>query len=138
LYQPLAESGARSAATDTVGAVPSYLKPFDPVPTLPAPSVQLNDTDADPSSGLLYDLSASQPPGPLGPLFEADAEKVTAWLYQPLAESGARSAATDTVGAVASRLIVTDFEFVPPLLVAVHVKVEPEVSAVTLLEPQPL
>jgi hypothetical protein len=34
--------------------------------------------------------------------------------------------------------MVTDFESVPPLLVAVQVKVTPEVSVVTLLEPQPL
>jgi hypothetical protein len=34
--------------------------------------------------------------------------------------------------------MVTDFESVPPLLVAVQVKVTPEVSAVTLLEPQPV
>src|SRR5439155_564632 len=135
-YQPF-ESTPRSGDTVTVGAVPSYLKPFEPVPMLPAPSVQLNETDADASSGVLYDLSGSQLPAPLGPLFEAAAEKLTAWLYQPF-ESTPRSGDTVTVGAVPSRSMVTDFESVPPLLVAVQVKVTPEVSVVTLLEPHPL
>src|SRR5215216_2155255 len=62
----------------------------------------------------------------------------TAWLYQ-LPKSGARFGTPLTpVGAVASRLIVTDCELVPPALVAVQVRVVPAVSALIVVEPQPL
>jgi len=44
----------------------------------------------------------------------------------------------DTEGAVASRLIVTDWLAEPPPLVAVHVNVTPVVSAVTLVVSQPV
>jgi hypothetical protein len=67
------------------------------------------------------------------PLYETE----KAWLYQPF-ESAARLGVADTDGAVASRLIVTDFESEPPVLVAEHVNVAPEVSEVTLLGPQPV
>src|SRR2546423_441965 len=60
----------------------------------------------------------------------------TSALYQPLA-LGARSGLPLIVGAVASRLIVTDWPLVPPLLVAVQVKVVPAVSVVMLVGPQP-
>jgi hypothetical protein len=42
------------------------------------------------------------------------------------------------IGAVASRLTVTDWLFGPPALVAEQVNVTPAVSVVTLLVPQPL
>src|SRR5439155_382461 len=61
---------------------------------------------------------------------------VTSALYQPLA-LGARSGLPLIVGAVASRLIVTDWLLVPPLLVAWQVKVVPGVSVVMLVGPQP-
>jgi hypothetical protein len=41
-------------------------------------------------------------------------------------------------GAVASRLMVTDCELVPPALVALQVKVWPAVSVLTVVGPQPL
>jgi hypothetical protein len=101
LFQPAPFGAGAFDANAMVGAVPSYLKPFEPVPTLPAPSVQLNETEADASSGVLYDVSGSQLPAPLGPLFEAAAEKLTEWLYQPF-ESAPRSGDTVTVGAPSS------------------------------------
>ena len=42
------------------------------------------------------------------------------------------------VGAVASRLIVTDCELEPPALVAEQVRVVPEVSALIRVEPHPV
>jgi len=41
-------------------------------------------------------------------------------------------------GGVVSRLMVTEFELVPPALVAVQVKVRPTVSVVTVVGSQPL
>ena len=47
-------------------------------------------------------------------------------------------AEADATGFVASRLTVTDSLSLPPALVAEHVKVTPDVSEVTLLEPHPV
>jgi hypothetical protein len=44
----------------------------------------------------------------------------------------------ETPGLVASRLIVTELLFVPPALVAVQVSVVPAVSALMVVDPQPL
>ena len=53
LYQPL-WSAARFGAPETpVGSVPSYMKPKFPLPTLPALSVQLAETEAVMLSGPL-------------------------------------------------------------------------------------
>jgi hypothetical protein len=55
---------------------------------------------------------------------------VTSVLFQPLPlADGDREA--EMLGAVASRVMVTDRELVPPALVAEQVNVVPEVSAVT-------
>jgi hypothetical protein len=43
-----------------------------------------------------------------------------------------------TIGAVASRLIVTDCEALPPALLAEHVSVVPDVSALIVVGSQPL
>jgi hypothetical protein len=62
----------------------------------------------------------------------------TAWLYQ-VPWSGPRSGAPLTlVGAEASRLIVTEFELVPPALVAEHVNVVPEVSVLIVVLSHPV
>ena len=63
-------------------------------------------------------------------------ETVTSVLFQ-LFEFAAGDAEPLTVGAVASRLIVTDCDDVPPALVAEHVKVVPAVSALTVVGSQP-
>jgi hypothetical protein len=65
------------------------------------------------------------------------AETFTGLVYQPL-WSGVRPKASVTFGAVASRLITTCCEDVPPALVAEHVNVIPAVSVVTELAPQPV
>jgi len=62
-------------------------------------------------------------------------DMVTSLTYQPLVPS-VPDAVRFALGPVASRLIVTEFEFVPPLLVAVHVNVTPVVSVVTVEEAQ--
>ena len=62
---------------------------------------------------------------------------MTSLLYQPLA-LGALLAAALMVGAVASRLMVTLWLAVPPVLVAAQVKVSPAVSALTVTGSQPL
>ena len=60
---------------------------------------------------------------------------VTLSLYQP-ATLGLVVAVGLSVGAVASRLIVTDWEAVPPPLVAEQVTIVPVVSTDTVVEPQ--
>jgi hypothetical protein len=62
---------------------------------------------------------------------------VTLVLFQPLAFAAGVLFVNVIVGAVASRLIVTDCELVPPALVAEHVNVWPLVSAETVALEQP-
>ena len=64
-------------------------------------------------------------------------DTLTSVLFQP-APLGAGAAEPEMVGAVTSRLMVTDCVLVPPALVAEHVNVVPAVSIVTLLDPQPV
>src|SRR5688572_3752799 len=62
---------------------------------------------------------------------------VTLVLFHPLALApGVLLPVID--GAVASRLMVTDCELVPPALVAEHVNVMPVVSVVRVVKPQPV
>ena len=56
--------------------------------------------------------------------------------YQPWAP-GVPETERMAVGGVASRLMVTEFELLPPALVALQVKVAPVVSVLTLAAPQP-
>ena len=63
---------------------------------------------------------------------------MTSVLFHPCAFAAGVRFENVMTGAVASRLIVTDCEEVPPELVAVHVNVVPAVSVVTLLVPHPL
>ena len=63
-------------------------------------------------------------------------ETVTSVSFHPL-EFAAGDAEPLMVGAVASRLIVTDWDEVPPALVAVQVSVVPVVSLVIVVEPHP-
>ena len=58
-------------------------------------------------------------------------------LYQPV-PAGDLSSAAEMVGLVASRLMVTELELVPPALVAEQVRVVPAVSVVIVVEPQPV
>src|SRR5207253_469791 len=62
---------------------------------------------------------------------------VTSVLFQPLTFASGNWAA-EAVGAVLSSLILTDPELVPPALVAVQVKVVPEVSVVWVTVTHPL
>jgi hypothetical protein len=52
LYQPLA-FGGRSGLASTVGAVASYLRPYEPEAVNPAPFVHVPDTEASALSGVL-------------------------------------------------------------------------------------
>lgn len=64
-------------------------------------------------------------------------ETVTSLLYQPAA-LGEVVAAALIVGAVASRLMVTDCEFVPPALVALQMRVRPAVSELMVVDSHPV
>src|SRR6185437_5139620 len=104
--------------------------------TLPATSVQVALTDAEPESGPEYvaDVHELMPDIPSDP----DAEYATAWLYQPFASGARASVSVFTVGGVASRLIVTSSrQHCEPLTVTEHVNVTPDVSCVTSSSPQP-
>jgi hypothetical protein len=80
-------------------------------------------------------LAAASTPEPLPSLQVYDT--VTSVLFQPLV-FGPGVALALTIGAVASRLIVTDCELVPPALVAVQVRVVPAVSVLIVVVLQPL
>jgi hypothetical protein len=62
---------------------------------------------------------------------------VTSVLFQPLPFAAGVRLVKAIVGAVASRLMVTDWLFVPPELVAEHVNVVPLVSLETVVGVQP-
>lgn len=62
---------------------------------------------------------------------------VTSLLRQPLALASGLTLPV-MMGRVVSRWIVTNFEAVPPLLVAEQVKVTPVVSVVTAVDSQPV
>ena len=63
---------------------------------------------------------------------------VTSTLFHPLAFGAGVRLLKVIVGGVASRLIVTDCELVPPALVAVQVKVVPAVSVLIVVELHPV
>ena len=86
LYQPF-ESGPRSGDPPTLGPVESYLIVAPPLAGLPATSVQLPGTDAEPPSGPEY-VTAEHPATP-DRLSVAVKLTATGRLYQPFA-SGAR------------------------------------------------
>src|SRR5262245_20292193 len=135
LYQPFA-SGARPGLAFTLGGVPSYLKPKVVVAELPALSVHVPETDAEPLSGPPYvaDVQEATPER----LSVPENPTPTAWLYQPF-ESGARAALAVTVGGVASILMGTcrTQHCGDPLTTTVHVKVTPAVSGETVWSPHP-
>jgi hypothetical protein len=62
---------------------------------------------------------------------------VTSLVYQPFVPPLPAVTESIAVGTVASRLIVTDWLFVPPALVAVQVRVVPVVSVEIVVGPQP-
>jgi hypothetical protein len=74
-----------------------------------------------------------------GPLIESvpAVETVTSLMYQPWSPEVPEVMERAAVGGVVSRLMVTDWEMVPPALVAVQVKVAPPVSVLTLPAPHP-
>jgi hypothetical protein len=74
-----------------------------------------------------------------GPLIESvpTVSTVTSLTYQPFSPGVPELTCRVAVGAVASRLMVTELEIVPPELVAVQVKVTPRVSVLTLPAPHP-
>ena len=79
--------GSRSGDPPTLGPVESYLIVAPPLAGLPATSVQLPGTDAEPPSGPEY-VTADSPRRPER-LSVAVKLTATGWLYQPFA-SGAR------------------------------------------------
>jgi len=109
------------------------------VALLPAKSVAVTvPVTADPSvintNGLLAGFVEARPDR----VSAAVNENETLVLFHPLALADGLAAPNVSVGAVASRLIVTDCELVPPMLVAWQVKVVPEVSDDTLLISHPV
>jgi hypothetical protein len=103
-------------------------------PTLPASSVALSVTVFEP----IDDVSAGADAAPLvGPEVASVNEPTTLagdWFNR---KAGAVVGHT-TVGAVASRLIVTDSLLVPPALVAVQVSAVPVVSVLVVVKPHPV
>src|SRR5436190_1378138 len=99
LYQPF-ESGVRPRVPTTdVGVVASYLSAKEPVAVLPALSVHVPPTDAEPPSGPEY-VAWLHEPRPEVPSVPEN-ETVSWWLYQPF-ESAGREGAPATEGAVES------------------------------------
>src|SRR5919106_595741 len=100
---------------------------------LPALSVAEQDTDLEPPTPLVSTSSHEA---------EAIPERLSLAFGEAVALPFSRTGLGDTlglsVGLVASRLIVTDFEAVPPALVASQVSVVPAVSALIVVESQPL
>jgi hypothetical protein len=125
LYQPF-ESGTRAGTAATaVGAVASYWRPNEAVPTFPALSVHVPLTDPLAESGLEYVFVGEQesvPEVPSVPENEIDSE----WLYQPF-ESAGRDGAAETVGGVLSILTITVTLVDPASFVAEHVRLAPVV-----------
>jgi hypothetical protein len=134
LFQPFALAAGVGVAL-AVGAVLSMLIPLTVVlAVLPALSVAAPLADC-PAPSVEMVCGAAHDAMPEVASLHVNAT-VTSCLYQPFA-FGADVADPLMVGAVASRLIVTDWEAVPPALVAVHVSVVPVVSDVIVVEPQP-
>jgi len=110
LYQPFA-SGWRAGLAVTEGPAASYLSPNVEVALrLPALSVQVPLTEADPVSGPEYVACVHVSTPEVASVPEKPTK--TAWLYQPF-ESGLRPALPVAVGAVESYLMGT--EAVPTL-----------------------
>jgi hypothetical protein len=135
LFQPFA-FGAGDAVADALGAVLSMLTvAVAGALTLPALSVQV-PLAACPAPSLLRTTADVQVPIPDSASLPLKVT-VTSVLFQP-SVFAAGDGEADAVGAVASRLIVTDCDAVPPALVALQVSVVPAVSAVIVMGPQPL
>src|SRR4051794_27960335 len=96
LYQPFASGLRPRVPTTDVGAVASYLSAKEPVPVLPALSVHVPPTDAEPSSGAEY-VAWLHEPRPEVPSVPEN-ETVSWWLYQPF-ESAGREGVPATDGA---------------------------------------
>jgi hypothetical protein len=99
-------SPPREGAATTAGAVASYAKERPAVPTFPAASVQLADTDTCAPSGPAYGEGPTQTGLPLVASL-AVATKDSAWLYHPF-ESAPREGERVTLGLVASYDSATD------------------------------
>ena len=104
LALPDVENVTIFAGTVTVGAAVSYWKLIEPVPWLPAASVQWPDTEAVAKSGPLYENGLSHVTPPLVVSVPVKLT-VTVWLYQPFL-SALLSRLGNTIGVVASILIV--------------------------------
>src|SRR5919108_2765020 len=125
-----------AVTANSVGGVASYLNSWEAPPTLRALSVHEPVSDARGLSGPAYCEAAEHEAIPdVGSVPEN--ETVSARLYQPFA-SGARSTTAETDGGLLSILIVTVCPPVPPSLTAVQANCVPAVSAVSVLESQPV
>jgi hypothetical protein len=121
----------------SIGLVASYLNGYRCAPlVLPALSVQVPGTLAVALSGPSY-VGAVHPAMPEVASCPVKAT-VTGALYQPAALGARSGVPVVTMGAVASRLIVTACCAVPPALAASQVNVTPAVSVVMVAGPQPL
>jgi hypothetical protein len=135
LYQPFA-SGGRDAEADTLGAVPSYWSANEPeLLVFPAASVQVPLTDALLESGPEYvvDVQTAIPDVASVPANDT----ATPWLYQPFASGERAAEAPESMGAVASRLIVTVTLTVPELFVVSQNSGVPVVSEEIVSGEQP-
>ena len=120
--------------TRTVGLVLSMLKP-GLVSVLVFPALSAQDplmVTFVPSLVIRLSEQEASPEVPSVPVNLT----VTLVLFQPLAFAEGEALSKAIVGLVASRLMTTLFEAVPPLLVAEQVIVTPVVSAVTLVTGQ--
>src|SRR3954471_1950715 len=84
------------------------------------------------TSGLALDVEAT--PERLSVAVKANE---TSLLFQPAVFGAGLAAPNESVGRVASRLMMTEFDALPPALVAEQVRVTPPVSAVVVLAPHP-
>ena len=137
LFQPLAFAAGVRETNVMTGAVLSILMPlcvFDA--ELPALSVQVPiELKAAPSAVKVWLTVGLTAPDVASEQFQLT---VTSVLFQPLAFAAGVRETKLIVGLVASRLTVTLCIEVPPVLVAVQVKVMPLVSVETVCASQPV
>ena len=122
---PLSRAGFGETLEINVGTVLSILMPLAVASalTLPALSAQVPAADC-PAPSLLNVTGVLQLAMP-DRVSEPLKLTPTSVLFQPLALAPGVKLPKAIVGGVASRLMVTDLELVPPVLVAVQVKVVP-------------
>jgi hypothetical protein len=102
-----------------VGALESYASPNEPLPVLPAMSVQLPVAAAVAESGPLYELPTQLAIPETASVPTKDTP--TGWLYQPLESGGRAAVPMRLLGSVLSIRIVTDVLTVWSPAVALHV-----------------